>query len=92
MSSMKNIRQPRRRKWRDRVAGAGLLAGLLVGLIGCGPPTENVVVDQNGNSIRLTDVKPIVTGNLTDDEKREALRQMGLSDALIDVVLALGGA
>ena len=92
MSSLKGVWRLSRRKWRDRVAGAGLLAGLLVGLIGCGPPTENVVVDQNGNSIRLTDVKPIVTGNLTDDEKREALRQMGLSDALIDVVLALGGA
>ena len=94
MSGMKGVWPPGRRKWRDRVAGAGLLAGLLIGLVGCGPPVENVVVDQNGNSIRISDIGPIATSTeLTTDQKREALRALGLQDALIDVVLTvMGGA
>jgi hypothetical protein len=93
MSSMKRLRQSRRWKWRDRVAGAGLLAGLLIGQVGCGPPTANVVVDENGNSIRLSDVGPIASSTtLTTDEKRAELSALGLSDSLIDVVLTvLGG-
>ena len=70
------------------------MAGLVIGLVGCGPPTDNVVVDQNGTSIRISDIEPIATSDtLTTDQKREALRQLGLSDALIDVILTvMGGA
>ena len=91
MSSMKSVWPQRRRKWRDRVAGAGLLAGLFVGLVGCGPPTENVVADQNGTSIRASDIGLIMTNDkFTDEQKRDSLKTLGLSDTLIDVIMSLG--
>ena len=71
-----------------------LLAGL-AGLAGCGSgaPTTfpNQLVTADGRAILLDEVKAIVNNNdLTDDEKRAQLRELGIEDEkLIDALLTL---
>ncbi|HSW45049.1 MAG TPA: hypothetical protein VLM89_05715 [Phycisphaerae bacterium] len=78
-------------KGQRRLSWAGgLLAGLLaLGFTGCGPPVANVLVGANGESIRLSTVDAIyLNPELTPEEKRQALRDLGITDeSLIDVLL-----
>jgi hypothetical protein len=69
---------------------ATLLAGCLaLGWIGCGPPTENVLIGADGTSIRLTQIIAIRDNTeMSDSEKRQALLDLGITDeALIDIFL-----
>jgi len=64
-------------------------------LSGCGfaAPTQftNSVIGTDGQPILLDDIRKIVNDStLSDDEKRQALRDLGLEDEkLIDVLLGL---
>lgn len=86
-------------RWRQgKRLSRGLIGGLLagawaLGTPGCGPPTENVLADANGNSIRLTAIARITADEeLTDSEKRERLRELGIQDeALIELLMAQPG-
>jgi hypothetical protein len=76
------------RPW-GRVAAA-LAAGAILGFAGCNPPpTENVIVDCNGQSVRLTTIDSIKNDSeLTDAEKRQKLIDMCITDeAVLDVLL-----
>lgn len=70
-------------------------AVLLAGLAGCGSgaPTTftNQLLDTEGQSIVLDDIETIVNDtDLTDDEKRTQLRELGIEDEeLIDALLTL---
>lgn len=67
-----------------------LLAGsLALGVIGCGPPTENVLVGADGTAIRLAQITEIKdNANMTDEEKWQAVRDLGITDEnLIDILL-----
>jgi hypothetical protein len=66
-----------------------ILACLLVGLIisadlaCCTPPYRYVLVDEEGEQVRVVMIRKIITDeDLTDDEKRELLRDVGLTDEL----------
>lgn len=70
--------------------GLGACSGLLVAAAGaCGPPTENVLSDAEGQSIRLEGIDRILENdNLTEEEKRERLRGLGITDErLIDALI-----
>jgi hypothetical protein len=57
------------------------LAALLTG--GC-PPTENVLTDPAGQSIRLTAIDRITSDpDLTEEQKRQGLRALGVTDQLL---------
>jgi hypothetical protein len=64
-----------------------VLVGLSVGVItcagiSCGPPYRFVLTDD-GDQVRLTLITQIITSeDLTDEEKREHLRNIGLQDEL----------
>ena len=68
---------------------------LLAGLAGCGsgaPATfPNQLLAADGHAILLDDVKAVVNNNdLTDDDKRAQLRDLGIHDEkLIDALLTL---
>ena len=77
-----------------------IVRGCFVGLVlsvaaGCGsgaPATfTNQLLAADGHAILLDDVKAIVNNNdLTDDDKRAQLRDLGLNDEkLIDALLTL---
>jgi len=78
-----------------RVLGTIVRAVLLAGLAGCGSgaPTTfpNQLVDAAGQPIVLDDVETIVNNtDLSDDEKREQLRELGIEDEeLINALLTL---
>jgi len=78
-NSRPNVR--RWTSWLRAFTGVGLFA-VLAG--GC-PPTENVLTnDANGSSIRLSEIDAITTDeNLTDEQKRESLRNLGITDATL---------
>ena len=63
------------------------MLAMLVGA--CGPPTENVLSDATGQSIRLEGIDRILSNNnLTEEEKREQLRGLGITDEdLIDALI-----
>ncbi len=82
------LRLVRRRGRRNgRLAGV-ILAGC-VGLCGCQPPFNDVLEGANGVQIRLTAVDKILNNpDLTEEEKRQALRDLGITDEdLIDALL-----
>lgn len=66
-----------------------LAAGMFWPVGGCAPPTQNVLVDANGNPIRLRSILAIVRDpTLTSDQKRQALRDLGITDEdYIELVL-----
>jgi hypothetical protein len=69
------------------------LAGLAaVAMMGCQPPLPDVLVDENGNTIRLSSITPVLANDdLSDDQKRQALRDLGITDEeLIDALLSGG--
>ena len=71
-------------------AAVALISGIMtLWIAGCGVPTENVLVDCEGNSIRITALDQIYNNeDMTDEEKRQALRDMCITDeALIDLLL-----
>jgi len=81
---------PERGKRLCRVLIGGVLTGAWVlGTPGCGPPTENALLDANGTPIRLTAISRITDDDeLTDSEKREKLRELGIqNEALIELLL-----
>jgi|GEM_PF-1209397 len=79
--------------WWRAGAWKGLAFGGLFALLagGC-PPTENVVTDPSGQSIRLTSIDRIVTNpDLSEEQKRQGLRDLGITDEeLIDFLLQEG--
>jgi hypothetical protein len=68
----------------------GLFAGLVV-LNGCAPPFDDVLVNDDGEQIRVEGVGKILDDDtLTEEEKRDALERYGITDeALIDALLQL---
>lgn len=76
------------RKWK-RFASVGLRAGCLVGLMAACQPSYDHLLEGVDGEIRLEDVFRI-TGDedLTEDEQRQALRDLGITDEeLIDVLV-----
>jgi len=86
-------------RWmRGKRLNRGLIGGLLagawaLGTLGCGRPTENVLADVSGNSIRLSAITRITADEeLTDSQKRERLRDLGIQDeALIELLISEPG-
>ena len=72
-----------------------LRAVLLAGVAGCGSGAQtifpNQLLDADGQPIVLDDVETIVNdSDLTDDEKRQQLRELGIEDEeVIDALLTL---
>lgn len=75
-----------------QIACVGLVAAGLVGACG-GAATEypNRMIGANGEEIVLDDIEAIIDDDeLTDDQKREELRSLGIGDELlIDALLTL---
>ncbi len=78
-----------------KILGTIVRAVLLAGLAGCGSaaPTTfpNQLVGAEGQNIVLDDVETIVNDtDLSEDEKRQQLRELGMEDEqLIDALLTL---
>jgi hypothetical protein len=78
-----------------KILGTIVRAVLLAGLAGCGSGATttfpNQLLDADGQPIVLDDVETIVNDtDLTDDEKRQQLRELGIEDEeLIDALLTL---
>ncbi len=78
-----------------KLVGVIVWVALLAGLSGCGSgaPTSfpNQLLDAQGQPILLDDIEVIVNNNeLTEDEKRDQLRDLGIKDEeLIDALLTL---
>lgn len=72
-----------------------VIAMLLPLLAGCGAelvtPYPDALVGAEGQAIVLEDVEAVTSNpNLTDDQKRERLRDLGIEDEkLIDALLTL---
>lgn len=66
----------------------GILAGIAMILAGAGcfAVPENATVSPTGGVITLEQIDSILNNTrLTEEEQREQLRELGLSDELIDV-------
>ncbi len=74
--------------WGRGLGWAGLVLCLAGFLPGCHPPAQNVIVGANG-PIRLEAITRILDDpDLTEDEKRQDLRDLGITDEeLIDVLI-----
>jgi len=78
-----------------RIVRSGFLGLVLSVVAGCGsgaPATfPHQLLAADGHAILLDDVKVIVNNNdLTDDDKRAQLRELGIEDEeLIDALLTL---
>lgn len=78
-----------------RIRGTIVAAALLAGLAGCGSLAPNSfphqLIGADGQPIVLDEVETIVNDtNLSDDEKHEQLRELGIEDEeLIDALLTL---
>lgn len=73
-----------------KVAGSLALAGgLALAAGGCAPSSDKVLVDEEGNTIRLEAVFEVVSDEeLTETEKRAQLAELGIiDDALQDFLL-----
>ena len=68
---------------------AGILA---LAAAGCEAPVPNALVDGNGSQIRLSAITAILgDADLNEEQKRQALRDLGISDeSLIDALIAGG--
>jgi len=64
-------------------------AVLATATIGCQPAYRNALVGADGKPIRLASVQAILQNSqLTEEEKRQALRDIGIADEeLIDILL-----
>ena len=56
---------------------------------GCGLPYNDVLIDSNGEQIRSPQIQSIFDNpDLTEDEQRQALRDLGITDeSLIDLLV-----
>ncbi len=79
--------------------GALIAVLLMAAGMGCGPPYLDVLVDESGQQIRASEVLAIITNDrdqdgepdLTEEEQRDSLRALGITDEhLIDALLRLG--
>ncbi|HOW72388.1 MAG TPA: hypothetical protein PKY77_17455 [Phycisphaerae bacterium] len=72
-----------------RTCAALLTALLAVATAGCPEPTANILVDSNGNAIRMDQITLITSDTTTTTaEKRQALSDLGITDEqLIDLLL-----
>ncbi len=77
------------RRARGRAGVALTAGGLALVLAGCyGAPTANVIVDCEGNSVRLTTINAIKADTtLTAEQKRQKLRDMCITDEEVITVL-----
>ncbi len=81
------------KSWQSLAVARTLAAALsIMGLAfaGCRPPYDDVLTDADGDQIRVTLIASIVGDpDLTEAEKREALRAIGIDDEnLIDFILS----
>jgi hypothetical protein len=84
-----SVRRPLRQFRRALGLGLAGLAVSAAGLIlGCQPPVENAIIGTNG-PIHVSEVTAILNDtNLDDAAKRQALRDLGITDEqLIDVLI-----
>ncbi len=67
---------------------AGLLLGLAALSSGCQAPYTGLIQGENG-PVRLSEITAITQDtNLTDDQKRQALEQLGITDPnMVDVLI-----
>ena len=97
---MQETRNAARTTRAGRMLGglAGLIVAVLLGgaVVGCGPPYLNVLIDANGQQIRADDITNILYGDedgdgipdLTEEEQRDSLRGLGITDErLIDALI-----
>lgn len=68
----------------------GVCAGLILAC-GCGPPFNDVLINEQGETVRVEGVQRILNDNeLTEEQKRDALVRYGITDeALLDALLSL---
>ena len=68
-----------------------LLVGMFVAgvLSACAPPLANTITGANGRPIQRSDLEAIIDDDdLSDDQKRTALMDLGLTDTdLIDLLI-----
>ena len=72
--------------YRRNVKVVALLAGLFLLCAGslCEPPYRYLLTDADGQPIDIAQVQEITTDSeLSDDEKREALQELGIEDELL---------
>lgn len=80
--------------WSMQRCLIGAVVLVVLGMAACGPPylqedNETVLVDEEGNQIRLEGIEKIVNNeDLTDQQKREELEALGITDdVLIDLLI-----
>ena len=81
--------------WSMQRSLIGAVVLVVLGLAACGPPpylqedNETVLVDEEGDQIRLESIEKIVNNeDLTDQQKREELETLGITDdVLIDLLI-----
>ncbi len=74
------------------IAFCGLWMVILGALPGCVVPLEGALTDAGGSTIYLNDASSIVNDpQLTEDQKREGLQDLGIADPdIIDLLLSAG--
>jgi len=74
------------------IAVCGLWMIILATLPGCVVPLEGALKDANGATIYLDDANAIVNDpQLTEDQKRQGLQDLGITDPdIIDLLLSTG--
>jgi hypothetical protein len=72
------------------VSLAAVVAVAITWFAGCAAPYPNALRDGSGNEIRFSEISPILySTDLTEDQKKEALRNLGITDEeLINLLLA----
>ena len=90
MAFLRGLLARRSGRPRGKTVAARAAAVAVMALAGCGwPPTENVIVDCSGQSVRLSTIDAIKSDTTTtDEEKRQQLIDMCITDEqVIDVLL-----
>jgi hypothetical protein len=74
------------------VAGVGVLAAAMLAASGCEPPLPAALTDPDGVFIREPAISRILDDpDLTEDQQRQALRDLGITDeSLIDFLIGIG--
>ena len=76
-----------------RTVGLLLAVLLAISVYGCVLPPYEYVLEANGQSIRLTTITQIVTDpDLSEEQKKERLRNLGIEDEeLIELLIGESG-